>query len=206
MKEDASLRSVLASRVIFGGVVEPEANAFISYSTEGVPKPGLEMRNKVAKQLFDKSYEDFLAEARPLRKRLGQTLSMRQAGTHRDIGEGDVVRIDYKRVTPGKMRDYVQMERDYERLRRAQVDAGSMKYWMMASLVLPTGTERELDAYTIHVAKDLEQVLTWGRNTDQIAARLDPPFNLADMTTRGSELQKIIRGQTRVVVMVLNKP
>src|SRR3954447_16017133 len=38
MKEDPALRSVIATRVIFGGVKEPEANAFVSFMTEGIPK------------------------------------------------------------------------------------------------------------------------------------------------------------------------
>jgi len=174
--------------------------------TEGLPKNQQEIRDKVARQLFDKSYDDFLAEARPLRKRLGQTLSLRMAGTPVNISEGDVLRLDYKRVTPGRMQDYVRLERDYERLRVAQVEAGSMKGWSMATLVLPGGTEREYDAYTVHIGKDLEQALTWGRKTGEIASKLNPPFDLTSPVMRSAELQKIVRGETRLVVMVLQRP
>jgi hypothetical protein len=205
LKEDPALRSVIATRVIYGGVKEPEANAYVSYVTDGVPKPPTELRGKVAKQLFDKSYEDFLAEARPLRKRLGQTLSVRVAGTPQALAEGDVVRLDFKKVTPGRMQDYAQLERDYQPLREAQVKAGSMKMWNMSILVLPGGTEREFDAYTVHVGKDLEQVLNWGRNTGGIAAQMNPPFNLAGLTARATDLQKIVRSETRIVVMLVNR-
>ena len=206
IKADPALRMVTATRVVFGGVKEPEANAFVSYIVDGLPKNQQEIRDKVARQLFDKSYEDFLAEARPMRKRLGQTLSARGAGTPTKISDGDVIRIDYKRVTPGRMGDYVRLERDYERLRVAQVEAGSMKGWSMYTVVLPGGTEREYDAYTIHVGKDLEQVLTWGRNTFQIASKLNPPFDLTSPAMRGNELQKIVRGETRLVVMAVSRP
>lgn len=206
MKEDTTLKYVIATRVIFGGVIEPEANAYVSYGGEGIPKSRAAMQDKVARQLFDKSYEQFLAEARPYRKRLGQTLSARMAGTPLAVAEGDVLRFDFKRVTPGRMQDYVRLERDYERLRLAQVKAGSMKGWTMATLVLPGGSEREYDAYTVHTGKDLEQVLNWGRRTNEIAATLDPPFNLVSAAVRGNDLQKIVRGETRLVVMVLSKP
>src|SRR4051794_17142840 len=68
IKVDPALRMVIATRVVFGGVIEPQANAYVSYMTEGLPKNQQEIRDKVARQLFDKSYDDFLAEARPLRK------------------------------------------------------------------------------------------------------------------------------------------
>jgi hypothetical protein len=197
---------VIATRVVFGGVKEPEANAFISYATEGIPNARTEMRNKVAKQLFDKSYEEFLAEGRQYRKRLGQTLVTRMAGTPLDIAEGDVLRLDFKRITPGRMQDYVQLEREYERLRAAQVKAGSMKGWSMSTLVLPGGTERDFDAYTVHTGKTLQDVLNWSRGMNEIAAKLDPPLNVVGMAMRGNDVQKIIRSETRVVVMVARKP
>jgi hypothetical protein len=206
MKEDSNLKYVIATRVIFGGVKEPEANAFVSYGIQGFPKPLGPRGDSVAKQMFGKSYEDFVSEARPYRKRLGQFLSARITGTPMNVADGDVIRLDYKRITPGRMQDYVQMERDYLRLREAQVKAGAMKSWSMSTLVLPGGSERDFDAYTVHVGKDLEQVMNWGRDTMSIAAKLDPPFNLIGPALRQDGIEKTIRGETRVVVMVVRSP
>lgn len=204
MKEDPSVTAVIAARVIFGGVREPEANAYVSYVSTELPKgpSATPVRDKVAKQLFNKTYEEFMSEASPLRKRLGQTLSVIQANTPPNLADGDLLRIDFKRVTPGRMQDYIQLEREYAPLRKAQVEAGSMKAWTMATLLLPGGSERDYDAYTVHVGKSLEQILTWGRDTGAIAAKMNPPFNLAGTAMRGMELQKNFRSETRMVVMV----
>jgi hypothetical protein len=206
LKEDPALASIIATRVVFGGVMEPEANAYIAWVRSSLPTRSLDMQNKVSKQLFDKSYDDFLAEARPLRKRLGSTLSTRIASAPGVIEEGDVVRFDFKRVTAGRMQEYVKMERDYEPFRAAQVKAGSMKAWSMAAVMLPGGTEREFDAYTVHVGKDLDQVMNWNRNAQAIAAGMQPPFDVAAVGAHATEVQKIVRGEARVVTMIVNRP
>lgn len=162
-------------------------------------------QNKVTKELFGKTYEEFVSEARPLRKRLGQTLTRRLVGTPPALEEGDLVRFDFKKVTPGRMGDYIQMERDYERLRAAQVKAGNMTGWAMYTLLLPGGTEREYDAYTIHTGKSLEQIMTWAQNMNSIANKLDPPFNLSGYAVRGNDLQKIIRSEVRLAVLVVRR-
>ena len=205
MKRDSSVVSVLATRVIFGGVIEPEANAYVSIARNNYPRPNPELSDKIAQDAFSKSYADFLAEARPLRKRLGQVLVRRVVGTPASFEEGDLMRYDFKKVTPGRMGDYVQLERDYERLRAAQVQAGNMTGWGMFVLMLPGGTEREFDAYTVHTGKTLEQVMTWGQNTGPIAAKLDPPFNLTGLAMRAPELQKIARSEVRLVVLGLRR-
>ena len=206
MKEDPSVLGFTVSRVIYGGVKEPEANYYVSYATQGIPKNRSEVQNKVAKQLFGKSYAELLKEADPLRQRLGQTLNRRWVGTPPTAVEGDILRIDYKKVTPGRMGDYLQLERDYARLREAQVKAGKMKAWSMSSLVLPAGTEREYDAYTSHTAKDLAQSLGWNQGSQEIAGQLSPPFNQAGLVMRTNDISKTVRGETRVVVMVVRRP
>jgi hypothetical protein len=206
MKEDPSLQSVNVSRVIFGGVKEPEANFYVTYFSQGVPKNRTDIQNKVAKQLFGQTYAEFQKEAAPLRKRLGQILGRRMAGTAPTAAEGDLLRIDFKRIEPGRMGDYVQLERGYQRLREAQVKAGKMKGWSMSTLVLPAGTDRPFDAWTTHTVKDLEQSLNWGQGGAAIAAQLDPPFNLMGSTMRANELSKTVRGETRLVVMVVRRP
>lgn len=206
MKEDTSLKYIIATRVIFGGVKEPEANTFVTYAIEGYPKAPTATANKVTKQLFGKSYEEFVSEARAYRHHLGQTLAARMFGTPLDVAEGDLIRLDYKRVTPGRMGDYVQLERDYLRLREAQVKAGSMKGWSMSTLVLPGGTERDFDAFTVHVGKDLEQLMTWGRGTMDLAAKLDPPVNMIGAALRADSIEKTIRAETRVVTLIVRSP
>ena len=105
IKEEPSLTSVSAIRLIYGGVIEPEANYYITFVRQGYPKPMTESQNKVAKELFGKTYQEFIAEARPLSKRLGQTLSRRWVGTPSTLAEGDLIRFDFKKVTPGRMGD-----------------------------------------------------------------------------------------------------
>ena len=205
MKEDPSLTAVSVTRLIYGGVIEPEANYFVTTMRQDYPKPMTEVQDKVAKQLFGKTYQEFLGEARPMRKRLGQILTRRWAGTPTTLAEGDVLRLDFKKVTPGRMGDYIQMERDNERLRAAQVKAGNMTGWSMNTLVLPGGSGNEFDAYTVHTGKSLEQVMTWGQNTASIAATLDPPFNLTGLTMRANDLQKIVRSEVRVAVLVVRR-
>ena len=127
----------------------------------------------MCQQLFGKSYPDFIREAYPLRKRLGQTLSRRVTGTAvANAAEGDVIKLDYKKITPGRMGDYFQLEQDYLRLREAQVKPARMKSWSVSSLALPQGTEREYDAFTVHIGKDLEQVLSWAQGQAPMAAQL----------------------------------
>lgn len=206
MKEDSTLRGVTVTRVIYGGIQEPEANYYIQYANEGISKPRTALQNKVAQQLFGKSYADFIAEARPLRKRLGQILSRRQFGTPPSAEEGDIVRIDFKKIAAGRMGDYIQMERENLRLREAQVKAGKMKGWTTSTLVLPVGTEREFDAFTTHIAKDLAQSLNWNQGASAINAQLNPPVNMTSATMRANDLSKTVRGETRTVVMVVRRP
>ncbi|HEY3440657.1 MAG TPA: hypothetical protein VGK29_07900 [Paludibaculum sp.] len=205
IKEEPSLTAISVTRVIYGGVIEPEANFFLTMIRQGYPKPMTELQNKVAKQLFGKTYSEFVAEGRPLSKRLGQTLSRRMVGTTSALEEGDLLRFDFKKVTQGRMGDYVQLERDYERLRLAQVKAGSMTGWGMNTFTLPGGSGNEYDAYTVHTGKSLEQVMTWGQKTAPIAATLDPPFNVTGLAMRGAELQKIVRSEVRVAVLVVRR-
>jgi hypothetical protein len=194
------------TRVVYGGVHEPEANYYIQFASEGIPKSRAAIQNKVSQQLFGKSYADFTAESRPLRKRLGQTLSRRQFGTPPSAEEGDIVRIDFKKIAPGRMGDYVQMERENLRLREAQVKAGKMKGWNTSTLVLPVGSEREFDAFTTHTAKDLAQSINWNQGGSAIAAQLNPPFNTTGAAMRANDISKTVRGETRVVVMVVRRP
>lgn len=203
LKEDPTIQSVSVTRVIYGGVKEPEANFYITMFQSKVPEPRTAMQNKVCQQLFGKSYADFSREAYPLRKRLGQTLSRRMTGAAGGTApvEGDVIRLDYKKVAAGRMGDYMQLERDYTPLREAQVKAGKMKSWSMNAVVLPQGTEREYDAYTVHTGKDLEQILTWGSGQAALAAQLNPPFNAAGMAMRANDIAKTVRAETRVYVM-----
>jgi hypothetical protein len=160
-----------------------------------VPKPRTELQNKVCQQLFGKSYADFIQEAFPLRKRLGQSLTRRVAGTTgANAAEGDVIRLDYKKITPGRTGDYFQLEQDFLRLREAQVKAGKMKAWSVSSVVLPQGTEREYDAFTVHIGKDLEQVLS-GVSQALIAAQLT---RRCGMALRTNDVAKTVRSETRL--------
>lgn len=206
LKEDPSIQTMSVTRVIYGGVKEPEANFYSATFQQGVPKPRTAVQNKVTQQLFGKSYQDFLQEAYPLRKRLGQTLSRRVTGTTGgNVAEGDVLRLDYKKIAPGRTSDYFQLEQDYLRLREAQVKAGKMTSWSVSAVVLPQGTEREYDAFTAHVGKDLEQVLSWAQGQAAIAAALSPPFNLAGMAMRSNDIAKTVRAETRVYVMRVSR-
>lgn len=203
MKEDPSIQSMNVTRVIYGGVHEPEANFFISTFQNKVPAPRTAQQNKVCQQLFGKSYADFVREAFPLRKRLGQTLTRRVTGASNGSPavEGDVLRLDYKKIAPGRMSDYFQLERDYVPLREAQVKAGKMKSWSLSSVVLPQGSEREYDVFTAHTGKDLEQILSWGSGQSAIAAGLSPPLNLAGLALRANDVSKTVRSETRVYLM-----
>ncbi len=205
IKEEPSITAVSVTRLIYGGVIEPEANFYVTTIRQGYPKPMMELQDKIAKQLFGKTYQEFLAEARPMRKRLGQVLTRRWAGTPPALEEGDLLRIDFKKVTPGRMGDYIQLERDNERLRAAQVKAGSMTGWSMNTLVFPGGSGNAYDAFTVHTGKSLQQLMTWGQNTASIAATLDPPFNVAGLAMRGNDLQKIVRSEVRVAVLVVRR-
>ena len=205
LQQDPTVVSVLATRVIFGGVVEPEVNGYLSVARQGLPHPTPELNDKIAQQAFGKTYAEFLAEARPLRKRMGQVLLRRMAGTPPATEEGGLVRYDYKKITPGRMSDYIQLERDYERLRAAQVKAGSMTGWGMFTLLLPGGSERPFDAITAHSGKTLEQVMNWGRDATSIAASLTPPFNLTGTALRANDLQKIVRSEVRLVVLSVRR-
>jgi hypothetical protein len=109
--------------------------------------------------------------------------------------------LDYKKITPGRAGDYFQLEQDFLRLREAQVKAGKMKSWSVSSVVLPQGTEWEYDAFTVHIGRDLEQVLSWGQGQAPIAAQLTPPLNLAAMAVRTNDVAKTVRAETRVYIM-----
>jgi len=202
LKEDSTIQSMSVTRVIYGGVKEPEANYYSTMFQTVVPKPRTEVQDKVCQRLFGKSYADFIRESFPLRQRLWQTLSRRVTATATtNVAEGDVIRLDYKKIAPGRTGDYFQLEQDYLPLREAQVKAGKMKSWSANSVVLPQGTEREFDAFTVHIGRDLEQVLSWGQGQASIAAQLTPPINLAAMAVRTNDVAKTVRVETRVYVM-----
>ena len=103
------------------------------------------------------------------------------------------------------MSDYLQIEQQYQPLRAAQVAAGKLKGWGSWAVVLPAGTEREYDAFTTHIVKDLESSLNWNQGAMAIAAKLEPPFNSASIMMRTAEVAKTAVGETRVVVMTVRR-
>ncbi len=206
MKEDPAIQLVLLTRLIYGGTREPEANYHLTILTQGVPKNRAALQNQVSQKLFGKPYSEVIREAFPLRKRLGQTLARQWAGTPMNLAEGDLIRIDRKKVTPGRMGDYLQTEQQLQKLREAQVADGKMKSWSSWSLVLPAGTDREFDAFTSHVSKDLEGTLNWNQGSLAIGNKLSPPVNGTALSVRAADLAKTVRGDTRMVVMIIKRP
>jgi hypothetical protein len=73
-------------------------------------------------------------------------------------------------------------------------------------LVLPAGSEREFDAFTSHVAKDLESSLNWNQGSNAIGSQLNPAVNGTALSFRAADLARTVRGDTRVVVMVIKRP
>lgn len=206
MQEDANVTSVVLTRVIFGGTIAPEANYYMTAFSKDVPKNHTATYEKISQKLWGKSYEAVLKEAYPLRKRLGQTLARSIAtapGT--PVEEGDIVRVDRKKITPGRFGDYMQVEQQYQPLRAAQVAAGNMKAWSAWGVVLPAGSDRDFDAYTSHVVKDLAGSLNWGRGMSAMAAKLDPPLNYAGLSARANDTSKTTVGETRLVVGVVRR-
>ncbi|MBY0505451.1 MAG: hypothetical protein K2X03_16175 [Bryobacteraceae bacterium] len=206
MQEDPAVQSVILTRVVFGGVQEPAANYYLSTFSQGVPKNHASMMDKISQKLFGKSYQETLKEVYPLRKRLGQTLAWQAVTTGSNVAEGDLVRIDRKKVTPGRMGDYLALEKSYQPLREAQVAAGKMKAWSAWTVVLPGGTERDFDAFTSHIAKDLESSMSWNQGAASMAVQLNPPLNLAGAAMRANDVAKTTVGETRLVVMMIRRP
>lgn len=208
-KEEPELRTVILTRTVFSERLENGPNYYLSYMTSGIPKSRTGLQDKVSRQLFGKSFAELQQEVIPMRKRLAYTLQRLMASTPAAGGraeEGDFLATDCKKITPGRTGDYVQLERDYQPLRAAQVNAGRLKSWAMWVQTLPNGTDRACDAFTTHIAKDLEQAVTWNQGSAALAGQLTPPINLAGLATRTVDVAKTVRSEGRVVVMVVRRP
>lgn len=206
LQEDEDVLGIFLGRVIFGGTVAPEANYYLTTFSKNVPKNHESAFEKISQKLWGKSYESVMREAYPLRKRLGQTLSRSFASAFRvSPEEGDVVRLDHKKITPGRFSDYVQLEQQYQPLRAAQVAAGNMKIWRAWDVVLTAGGDREFDAFTMHVFKDLASSLNWNRDAAALAAKLNPPIDYAGLVSRANDTSKTTYGETRVIVGIVRR-
>jgi hypothetical protein len=204
MQEDPDITSINLTRVIFAGFNAPAANYYQTTFSNAVPKAAYE---RIAQKLFGKSYDQVLQEVFPLRKRMGRTLSRMWANAPgAPVAEGDILRVDRKKVHPGRMGDYLQVEQQYQPLRATQITAGKMKGWSSWAVVLPAGSDREFDAFTTHVVKDLESSLNWNQGGSAMAAKLEPPLNYSGLTTRAADTSKTTYGETRVVVAVFRRP
>ena len=205
MKADPAVQAATLSRMMYGGNPEPDANYMLTVFYQGVPKDMSAVFEQASQKLFGKSYSEYMKENLPLRKRLGQTLARRIASTPPNLEEGDYIRVDRRKIAQARMGDYLQLERDYLPLREAQVKAGRMKSWSAWAMVLPGGSEREYDAYTSHVAKDLDGALNWGRGQVELNAQLSQPLNLTGLSMRANDVAKIERSDVRRVIMVVRR-
>lgn len=205
LKEDPNLLAMSLMATQYGGVPEPPANYILTIFSSNIPANRQAVFEAASQKAFGKPYSEYTKEMGALRERIGQTLSRQLTGTPRDVAEGDYVRIDRMKITPGRAGDYTQMEQQYKRLREAQVAEGKLKSWSAWMLVLPGGSEREYDAYTAQIGKDLQTVLTWGQGQSAIAAKLTPPFELTGLAMRADSIRKLVRSDVRRVVVVVQK-
>jgi hypothetical protein len=205
LKEFPTMMSIVVTRAEFAGVPEPPANYFLTMFWQGIPKDTAAADERLMKQVLGKSWEDMMKELGGIRKYMGMTMARQITGTPISL-EGDFIRLDRKKATPGRIGDYYELERNYLPLREAQVKAGNMKSWSAWGMALPVGLDTSYDAYTAHVVKDLQGVFTWNANATDLNAKLAKPLNAVMMGIRGQEVAKQVHTDVRRVVMVIRKP
>ncbi|MBI1761418.1 MAG: hypothetical protein HYR56_08285 [Acidobacteria bacterium] len=108
------------------------------------------------------------------------------------------VRVDYKRIEPGKNADYVANERKfYKPLWQAAVDAGTMRGWAVWGARYPSGTEREYGFTTVQFFDKFEQLE--GNPSRGLWEKVHPNVKAADITGQMGAISKTVRSELLVL-------
>ncbi|MDX2149627.1 MAG: hypothetical protein SFV54_02755 [Bryobacteraceae bacterium] len=141
------------------------------------------------------SQAQFAAQMREIATIVRTSVSVRhmEAGT---FGVGDLIRVDYVKIEPGTLGEYINRLRTvYKPLNEADIQGGSLKAWAMHSFVYPGGTDRPADAYTIHAFNSSDQMFSRGPAGGGAAAfaKVHPGLNYLQTTNRQNEIRKSVR-------------
>ncbi|HBY62814.1 MAG TPA: hypothetical protein DEH78_23570 [Solibacterales bacterium] len=139
------------------------------------------------------SQAQFGAQMREISTIVRTSVSVRHmdAGT---FGVGDLIRVDYVKLEPGTMGEYINRLRTvYKPINEADIQGGTLKAWAMHSFVYPAGADRTADAYTIHAFSSSDQMFARGPGGAAAFAKVHPNVNYLETTNRQNEIRKLVR-------------
>ncbi|MDX2149626.1 MAG: hypothetical protein SFV54_02750 [Bryobacteraceae bacterium] len=125
--------------------------------------------------------------------RTSVTIRRAEAGTH---GVGDLLRVDYIKISPGEMGEYLNRERSvYKPVHEARIKDGGMKGWALHTYVFPAGEERVADAFTIQTFTNSDQMFGGPGPAGGAAlfVKVHPNANYLQTVNRQNEIRKIVR-------------
>jgi hypothetical protein len=148
--------------------------------------------------------ETFLAALEDVASLVRTTVSAR-IETVGVIEAGDFVRVDYMKSTPGKVSDYVALERTvFKPLHEQRVKDGAISAWAFNAVALPGGSERAYDFFTINAVKKSGALgnMNAGYTAEKFAQAL-PNVNYVGTMNKTQELRTIVRSYVLRVMEVL---
>ena len=69
-----------------------------------------------------------------------------------------VSRVDYMKVTPGMVDDYLKLETIWKKIHQANIKAGKYEYWKVMEVISPSGADAPYDYITRQAFKSIEQL------------------------------------------------
>lgn len=74
---------------------------------------------------------------------------------------GNYVRLDYMKVQPNNFNEWIKLEKEtYKPVHQARMELGSMKGWVLSTLMMPGGSSLPYNAMTVNMYKDWAQIGT----------------------------------------------
>jgi hypothetical protein len=122
-----------------------------------------------------------------------------------DLGtmeKGNYLRVDYFRVQPGKLTDWVDRAALVTRpIQQLRIQSGQIKGWQAQQILLPGGSSRPYNARTLIAFPSWEAIGQWLRVPDQeLAARAHPGKNPARLLERAGQSQELVRSELFKIV------
>ncbi len=107
---------------------------------------------------------------------------------------GTVFRVDYLKIAPGRMNDYLRIEREiYKPIREMQVARGPMTYWALSRVLFPGGENREYDCYTVQAGKDMQALMGGLAMDEALFRKAHPNLSYTQTIASGQETRKLVR-------------
>lgn len=191
MKTHPELLYGIGLRLEFGGSSTDEPNYIFAQGFKGAPADLERAYDQAAKKLFNQSWADLQKEYGAFRTPVGRTIVRLAHRVGTGTEQGDWLRVQMNR-TPGGPDEYVNIMKEADPLREAQVKAGKIRGLSLWGAVSNAGSEDQFSSLTVVASKDLASLIGSNASMDADNAKLTKPVNLASYVMRLNSARTVL--------------